>query len=251
MRLRQDPGPQNALGPAKFLFPNNYDVYLHGTNKPSLFAKSDRFLSSGCVRLPDPLGFAELLLKDDPAWTRARIEQMVKDGRNRNVSLAMPLPVHLVYDTAWVDEARTVQFRADVYRRDEREALVAERRRGRIPEVAGRKVRADRSSGVRAEYGSRPRATWGAALRLAIRGRSAMEQGGGDRRLHSAARLTRRRAKKNVGIARGCRGGGNSHQQTILHLQFPVIQGKYREFSRFRVFQPRWITVTTCTHCPF
>jgi L,D-transpeptidase YcbB len=131
LRLRQDPGPENALGPAKFLFPNNYDVYLHGTNKPSLFAKADRFLSSGCVRLPDPLRFAELLLDDDPAWTRERIEQMIKDGRNRSVTLAAPLPVHLVYDTAWVDETGTVQFRSDVYRRDEREAVVAERGGGK------------------------------------------------------------------------------------------------------------------------
>jgi murein L,D-transpeptidase YcbB/YkuD len=131
LRLRQDPGPENALGPAKFLFPNNYDVYLHGTNKPSLFAKADRFLSSGCVRLPDPLGFAELLLEDDPAWTRERIEQMVKDGRNRSVTLGEPLPVHLVYDTAWVDESGTVQFRGDVYRRDERESVVAERGGGK------------------------------------------------------------------------------------------------------------------------
>ena len=126
LRLRQDPGPENALGPAKFLFPNNYDVYLHGTNNPSLFAKANRFLSSGCIRLPDPLGFAELLLADDPAWTRERIEQTVKDGRNRSVTLTTPLPVHLVYDTAWVDETGTVQFRDDVYRRDEREAVVAE-----------------------------------------------------------------------------------------------------------------------------
>jgi murein L,D-transpeptidase YcbB/YkuD len=131
LRLRQDPGPENALGPAKFLFPNNYDVYLHGTNKPSLFAKADRFLSSGCVRLPDPLGFAELLLRQDPAWTRERIEKMIKEGRNRSVTLAEPLPVHLVYDTAWVDEAGTVQFRSDVYRRDERESVVAERGGGK------------------------------------------------------------------------------------------------------------------------
>jgi L,D-transpeptidase YcbB len=131
LRLRQDPGPENALGPAKFLFPNSYDVYLHGTNKPSLFTKADRFLSSGCVRLPDPLGFAELLLKNDPTWTRERIEKAVKDARNRSVTLGEPLPVHLVYDTAWVDEAGTVQFRNDVYRRDEREAIVAERGGGK------------------------------------------------------------------------------------------------------------------------
>ena len=131
LRLRQDPGPENALGPAKFLFPNNYDVYLHGTNKPSLFDKADRFLSSGCVRLPDPLGFAELLLKHDPAWTRDRIDAAAKDGRNRGIKLAEPLPVHLVYDTAWVDETGTVQFRSDVYGRDEREAVVAERGGGK------------------------------------------------------------------------------------------------------------------------
>jgi L,D-transpeptidase YcbB len=127
LRLRQDPGPENALGPAKFLFPNPYDVYLHGTNKPSLFAKPDRFLSSGCIRLPDPLGFAELVLKDDPNWTRAKIDAAVAAKSNRGVPLAKPLPVHLVYDTAWVDEAGTVQFRPDVYGRDQREVTVAER----------------------------------------------------------------------------------------------------------------------------
>src|SRR5882724_67241 len=127
LRLRQDPGPENALGPAKFLFPNSYDVYLHGTNKQSLFAKADRFLSSGCIRLPDPLGFAELLLKNDPNWPRAKIDAAVAAKTNRGVALATPLPVHLVYDTAWVDEAGAVQFRQDVYGRDQKEALVAER----------------------------------------------------------------------------------------------------------------------------
>ena len=127
LRLRQDPGPENALGPAKFLFPNSYDVYLHGTNKPSLFAKPDRFLSSGCIRLPDPLGFAELVLKDNPDWSRAKIDAAVAAKTNRGVPLATPLPVHLVYDTAWVDEAGTVQLRPDVYGRDQKEAAVAER----------------------------------------------------------------------------------------------------------------------------
>lgn len=127
LRLRQDPGPENALGPAKFLFPNSYDVYLHGTNKPSLFANADRFLSSGCVRLPDPLGFAELLLKNDPNWSRAKIDAAVAARSNRGVPLATPLPVHLVYDTAWVDEAGTVQFRPDVYGRDKKQNAIAQR----------------------------------------------------------------------------------------------------------------------------
>ena len=108
-------------------FPNSYDVYLHGTNKQSLFAKADRFLSSGCIRLPDPLGFAELLLKDDPNWPRSKIDAAVAAKTNRGVALATPLPVHLVYDTAWVDEIGTVQFRQDVYGRDQRETAVAER----------------------------------------------------------------------------------------------------------------------------
>jgi murein L,D-transpeptidase YcbB/YkuD len=130
LRLRQDPGPDNALGPAKFLFPNSYDVYLHGTNKQSLFASSERFLSSGCVRVPDPLGLAAQILKDRPDWNRARIDQIVKDGRNQGVRLDTPLPVHLIYETAWVDETGTVEFRRDVYRRD-RKALAEIADRGK------------------------------------------------------------------------------------------------------------------------
>jgi murein L,D-transpeptidase YcbB/YkuD len=128
LRLRQDPGPDNALGPAKFLFPNSYDVYLHGTNKPSLFDAAERFVSSGCVRVPDPLGLAAQILKDSPDWNRARIDQAIKDGRNQGVRLDMPLPVHLIYDTAWVDETGVVQFRKDIYRRDRKGlAEIAER----------------------------------------------------------------------------------------------------------------------------
>jgi L,D-transpeptidase YcbB len=119
LRLRQDPGPENALGPAKFLFPNPYDVYVHGTNKRSLFARGERFFSSGCVRVPDPLGLAAQVLKDDPKWSPARIDQVVKAGKNVVVPLGKPLPVHLVYDTAWVDESGAAQFRKDVYGRDE------------------------------------------------------------------------------------------------------------------------------------
>ncbi len=114
-RLRQDPGPENALGPAKFLFPNAYSVYLHGTSHPELFAKTARYLSSGCIRLPDPLGFAAYLLRDDPAWSRAEIDRVVAAGRNKGVRLARPVPVMLAYRTSWVDAGGAVQFRDDVY----------------------------------------------------------------------------------------------------------------------------------------
>jgi len=127
LRLRQDPGPENALGPAKFLFPNPYDVYVHGTNKQSLFSHAERFLSSGCVRVPDPLALAAQVLKDNASWPRTRIDEAVRVGKNVGVALEAPLPVHLVYDTAWVDEDGTLQFRRDVYGRDRETVAVATR----------------------------------------------------------------------------------------------------------------------------
>jgi murein L,D-transpeptidase YcbB/YkuD len=117
-RLRQDPGPENALGPVKFLFPNPYDVYLHGTNHPELFVKPARFFSSGCIRLPRPLELAALVLRDDPDWDPARIQSAVEAGINTPVPLRNPVPIHLVYRTAWVDPDGTLEFRDDVYGRD-------------------------------------------------------------------------------------------------------------------------------------
>jgi len=119
-KLRQSPGSGNALGAVKFLFPNPYDVYLHGTNKPSLFAKQVRTLSHGCVRLPDATGFAEAILTTDPAWSRERIDAILQKGDNRSVKLDKPLPVHLVYQTAWVGEQGEINFRNDSYGRDKR-----------------------------------------------------------------------------------------------------------------------------------
>jgi murein L,D-transpeptidase YcbB/YkuD len=117
-RLRQDPGPENALGPVKFLFPNPYAVYLHGTNHPDLFVKPARFFSSGCIRLPRPIEFAAVVLRDDPNWDQARIDSVLKGGVNTPVRLARPIPIHLVYRTAWVDEAGAIEFRDDIYGRD-------------------------------------------------------------------------------------------------------------------------------------
>lgn len=115
---RQDPGDDNALGKAKFLFPNPYDVYLHDTNSHRLFQREARFLSHGCVRIPNALELAELLLRDDPRWTRAKIDEAIDLGKNRSITLKHPIPVHIVYDTAWVDESGGVEFRRDSYGRD-------------------------------------------------------------------------------------------------------------------------------------
>jgi murein L,D-transpeptidase YcbB/YkuD len=115
---RQDPGPGNALGKAKFLFPNRYDVYLHDTNSHRLFKRDARFLSHGCVRIPNAVELAEYLLKDDPNWTRERIDAAIGRGKNRAIALDRPMPIHIVYDTAWVDQSGAVHFRKDVYGRD-------------------------------------------------------------------------------------------------------------------------------------
>lgn len=138
-RLKQDAGPENALGPMKLDFQNDYSVFIHGTSAPKLFAKQDRFFSSGCVRVDDPIGLATFLLQDDPSWNRERVEAVVKSGKITYAKLARPIPLHIVYMTAWVDEQGVANFRSDVYGNDPSIALpstlaaptlVAERQNG-------------------------------------------------------------------------------------------------------------------------
>jgi len=117
-RLKQDAGPENALGPMKLDFQNDYSVFIHGTSAPKLFAKQDRFFSSGCVRVDDPIGLATFLIQDDPSWTRQRVEDVVKGGKTTYVKLVRPIPLHIVYMTAWVDEQGVANFRNDVYGND-------------------------------------------------------------------------------------------------------------------------------------
>ena len=124
-RLKQDAGPENALGPMKLDFQNDHAVFIHGTSAPKLFAKQDRFFSSGCVRVDDPLGLATFLLQDDPAWNRERVEDVVKGGKTTYAKLARPIPLHIVYMTAWVDEQGVANFRKDVYKRDSAVAIPA------------------------------------------------------------------------------------------------------------------------------
>jgi len=119
-RLRQLPGPANALGRVKFMFPNRFSVYLHDTPSKDLFRKTERAFSSGCIRVERPVDLAAYSLAGDPAWPRPAIEAAMDSGEERTVRLPVPLPVHLLYWTAWVDEDGTVQFRRDIYGRDAR-----------------------------------------------------------------------------------------------------------------------------------
>lgn len=116
--LRQDPGPNNALGRVKFMFPNPYNVYLHDTPSKSQFDRDTRTTSSGCVRVQQPFELAKLLLDDPANWNDATIAATIARGQIRNVTLRRRVPVILAYWTAWVDDAGVVNFRRDVYGRD-------------------------------------------------------------------------------------------------------------------------------------
>ena len=116
--LRQDPGPNNALGRVKFIFPNKHYVFLHDTSHRSYFSRSKRSFSSGCIRVENPLEFAEILLNDPGNWSIDKIEELIESAKTRTVHLAEPLPVFLLYWTAFVDDDGTVNFREDIYGRD-------------------------------------------------------------------------------------------------------------------------------------
>ncbi|HYU34536.1 MAG TPA: L,D-transpeptidase family protein [Thermoanaerobaculia bacterium] len=116
-RIRQQPGPGNALGRIKFLFPNRFGVYLHDTPSRSLFGQTLRSFSHGCIRIEKPLDLAVWVLNDSK-WTPEAIEAAIATGRERAIPLPDPVAVHVAYWTAWVDDAGTLQVGRDVYGRD-------------------------------------------------------------------------------------------------------------------------------------
>ncbi|MFY8007390.1 MAG: L,D-transpeptidase family protein [Sediminibacterium sp.] len=126
--IRQLPGPWNSLGLVKFLFPNNYSIYLHDTPNRNLFQQSNRSLSHGCIRIGEPKKFAAYLLRKDPSWTEKRIDSAMHQKKEQWVTLPKGLPVLLVYFTAWVDREGQLNFRKDIYGHDARmEAKLFER----------------------------------------------------------------------------------------------------------------------------
>jgi len=117
--LVQRPGPNNALGRVKIMFPNEHSVYLHDTPSKALFSKAERAFSHGCIRVENPLGLAEQLLGAD-GWNQEKFQQVLKEGETKTVSLSTPMPVLLLYWTTMVTPDGTVYFFNDVYSRDER-----------------------------------------------------------------------------------------------------------------------------------
>jgi len=124
VRLMQRPGPKNALGKVKFLFPNKHAVFLHDTPYKSGFAQNQRTLSNGCVRVQDALSLAEKILEPQ-GWDRASIDRQMATGKPLKLVLDKPLAVHTLYLTANVDADGTVLFYNDSYKKDTPSALAS------------------------------------------------------------------------------------------------------------------------------
>ncbi|WP_429392142.1 L,D-transpeptidase family protein [Mucilaginibacter lappiensis] len=118
--IKQKPGSANSLGLVKFLFPNSYSIYLHDTPSKSLFGESSRAFSHGCIRVGEPARLASFLLKYDSTWTAARINKAMHLGKEQQITLKQKTPVFIAYFTAFTDRSNKLNFRKDIYNRDER-----------------------------------------------------------------------------------------------------------------------------------
>lgn len=120
-KLRQDPGPWNALGKIKFVFPNQYSVYMHDTPSQNLFSRTQRSFSHGCIRLGDPLALAIFVLEGQKGgWNKDKVMNLYNQNVRKTIQLSAPIPVHITYQTTWVDKDGTINFNSDIYVRDEK-----------------------------------------------------------------------------------------------------------------------------------
>ena len=118
--IRQRPGPRNSLGLAKFIFPNDYNVYFHGTPATELFSRARRDFSHGCIRLEDPASFAVWVLRDRDEWPLEKVRRAMDGSASQRVNFSRPLPVVIYYTTAIVRPGRGVEFYEDIYGHDAR-----------------------------------------------------------------------------------------------------------------------------------
>lgn len=134
LRLRQRPGPRNALGDIKFVFPNRDAIYLHHTPATGLFARDRRDFSHGCIRVERPVDLARFVLAGQPEWTEERIRTAMAAGESSTLRLLEPLPVLIAYGTALVREGR-IHFFDDIYGHDQALDAALRQRRLRLPEL--------------------------------------------------------------------------------------------------------------------
>jgi murein L,D-transpeptidase YcbB/YkuD len=131
-RIRQDPGPDNALGRVKFQLTNDFGVYLHDTPARSLFGHSDRDLSHGCIRVENPLELARLLLDES---SQDLLREALGQPEEKHVAVKPPVPIHILYLTAWVDDAGALHFGPDVYEFDGPQRNALDRVASRVKEA--------------------------------------------------------------------------------------------------------------------
>ncbi|MEJ6952396.1 L,D-transpeptidase family protein [Natronospora cellulosivora (SeqCode)] len=115
LMLEQEAGPDNEMGKVKFMFPNEYLVYIHDTPHKDLFEHYQRAYSSGCVRVEKPLDLLAYTLKDHEEWTQEEISRVLETGETVEIDLIEAIPIFIVYWTAWVDENGLIHFRKDLY----------------------------------------------------------------------------------------------------------------------------------------
>jgi L,D-transpeptidase YcbB len=123
LRYRQKPGPKNALGRMKFLFPNHYSIYLHDAPAKRLFEANTRAFSHGCIRVAEARKLALYILNKKEPWSEARLDEILNTNRERQIPISPPIPVFIAYFTAWVDQSGVICFRNDIYGLDKRLAL--------------------------------------------------------------------------------------------------------------------------------
>ena len=126
-RIRQRPGPQNALGDIKFVFPNRDNIYLHHTPSIGLFGRERRDFSHGCIRVEAPVALAQFVLQAMPEWTEERIRAAMAQGTSATLRLSEPLPVLIAYGTSLVKNGR-IHFFEDIYGHDRRLDAALQRR---------------------------------------------------------------------------------------------------------------------------
>lgn len=119
-KVRQLPGPSNSLGLVKFIFPNSNNIYMHDSPAKSLFNEENRSFSHGCIRVAKPRDLAISILADDPNWNPEKIDLAMNAGKEQSYTLKKTLPVYIGYFTAWVDQEGLLNFRKDIYSRDDR-----------------------------------------------------------------------------------------------------------------------------------
>jgi L,D-transpeptidase YcbB len=136
-RIRQRPGPKNALGDIKFVFPNNDNIYLHHTPTPGLFERDRRDFSHGCIRVEAPVALAQFVLHDEPGWTEVRIREAMESGASNTLALKQPLPVLIAYSTVIAKGGR-VFFYPDLYGHDRLLDEALRRRSAQLPPLLSR-----------------------------------------------------------------------------------------------------------------